>query len=113
MQNILFVFISYFLSIQMSFAVNVDAIKPPDGVVGEGGTSVDFITSAISYGIWLAAVLGVIGITWWGIEMILSVWEDEKLKKARKTVIYSIVGVVVAGLAYGVVNLVGNFRLPL
>lgn len=43
--------------------------------------------------------------------MILSVGEDEKLKKARKIIIYSIVGVAVAGLAYGVVRLIGNFRI--
>jgi hypothetical protein len=43
--------------------------------------------------------------------MILSVGEDEKRKKAKNTIVYAIIGVIVAGLAYGIVSLIGNFRI--
>lgn len=84
-------------------------IQQPAGTVSVDPVSI--MTNIISYSIGIAAVLGVIGITWWGIQMILAIWEDEKMKKARYIVLYSIVGVIVAWLAYGIVNLVGNFRI--
>ena len=69
------------------------------------------ITNIISYAIGITAILGVIGITWGGIQMILAVGEDEKMKKARYMIIFSLVGVVVSGMAYGIVNLIGNIRI--
>jgi hypothetical protein len=42
--------------------------------------------------------------------MILSSGEEEKMKKARYILIYSLIGVLVAGLAYGVVDIVSRFK---
>ncbi len=95
--------------IESSFADVGWAIVVPPGVITT--TPAVLIAKIITYAIGVAAILGVIGITWGGIQMILSVWEDEKLKKWRYIVLYSIVWVIVAGLAYSLVNLVGNIKL--
>jgi hypothetical protein len=49
--------------------------------------------------------------TWWGIQMILSVGEDEKQKKAKFMLIYSVVWVIVAGLAYSIVTIISSLRI--
>lgn len=87
------------------------SIDQPPGTIDVTGNVTTMIASIIKYGIGIAGILGVIGITWWGIQMVLSVGEDEKMKKARHIVIYSIVGVVLAGLAYSIVNLIWNVRI--
>ena len=43
--------------------------------------------------------------------MILATGEEEKFKKARHTMIYAFIGLIVAGLAYGAVNFVTNLKL--
>ena len=69
------------------------------------------IGSIIAWFIALTAVLTVLAITWGGVQMILATGEEEKFKKARYTMIYAFVGLLVAGLAYGAVNFVTNLNL--
>ena len=92
-----------------SYAVWGDFIAPP-GTIDIGSPS-EIISKIIVYIIGATWIGGVIGITWWGIQMIMSVWEDEKMKKWRYMVIYSIVGVILAGLAYSIVKLIWNLRI--
>ena len=37
--------------------------------------------------------------------------EDEKIKKSRKMIMYALIGLVITGLAYGVVDIVANLNL--
>lgn len=69
------------------------------------------IGAIIAWLIGLTAVLTVLAITWAGVQMILSTGEEEKFKKARHTMIYAFVGLIVAGLAYGTVNFITNVNL--
>jgi hypothetical protein len=59
----------------------------------------------------MTGVLAVLSITWAGIQLIMSVGDEEKMKKSRKTIIYSFIGVILSGLAYGIVTLLTNIRL--
>jgi hypothetical protein len=43
--------------------------------------------------------------------MILSTGDDEKMKKARYTIIYAFVGLVLAGLAYAIVEAITKMNL--
>ena len=61
----------------------------------------------------LTGVLAVIGITWSAIQMMLAVGEEEKFKKARYSMIYAFVGLVLAGLAYGIVTIITNMKITL
>lgn len=62
----------------------------------------------ITYFIGIIGVLAIIVITWAGIEMFLSVGQEEKFKKAKNTLIYALVGVGLAGWAFIIVNVVSN-----
>ncbi len=70
----------------------------------------EVVASIISFGISATAVLAVIAITWWAIQMILASGEEEKIKKWRKMIIFAFVGLIVAGLAYGVVKIITNLQ---
>lgn len=75
------------------------------------GSGINILTNTIAYAVWIAWVLWVIGITWWGIQMVLSSGEEEKVKKWRYILIYSLIGVLLSGLAYSIVAMITNFRL--
>lgn len=91
-----------------------------DPTAGNGGGGIlpvpnadgsDVIASIIAYGIGIAWVLWVIAITWAGIQMVFSAGDDEKVKKARYTIIYGLIGVFLAGAAYGIIKFVGTIQL--
>jgi hypothetical protein len=69
------------------------------------------LSSIITYAIGIAGILGIISMTWGGIQMVLSTGDDEKLKKGRSIMVYSLVGVILAGLAYTLVKIVGAIRI--
>lgn len=96
-------FISCMLIQEASALVEVTS---PTGLLVSTGDPSTAIASLIAGGIGIAAILGVISLTWAGIQMILAAGDDEKIKKAKQMILYSIVGVVLAGLAYGIVKVI-------
>ena len=64
------------------------------------------IAKIIAYFVMLTGVLTVISLTWAAIQMILAVWDDEKVKKARYMIIYSLIGLIISGIAYATVTFV-------
>jgi hypothetical protein len=74
-------------------------------------TSGKFIGGIIAWLIRITAVLTVLTITWAGVQMIFATGEEEKFKKARYTMIYAFIGLLVAGLAYGIVTFITNLNL--
>jgi hypothetical protein len=43
--------------------------------------------------------------------MVLAVGDEEKMKKSRYTMIYAFIGLLISGMAYGVVTLVTGLNL--
>lgn len=66
------------------------------------------IASLITFGIGVAGILAVIAITWAGIQMFLSIGDEAKYNKAKELMIYALVGVGLAGLAYLIVRIVSG-----
>lgn len=103
----------FWYSIVHTFAVPI-VISPtnnlPDINSSDPG---DSIASIISYGIGLVGILAIIWVTWWGIVIITGAGDEEKMKQWRKIVIYSLVGVFVAGIAYLAVSFFANLNLSL
>lgn len=85
-------------------------IYPPTALLPEieKDSPANMIAHIISYGIGLAAILAVIAITWAGITIIIGSGDDEQMKKWRKIIIFALVGVLLAGIAYLVVNMLAN-----
>lgn len=70
-----------------------------------------FIAGVIRYGIILTSILAAIGVTWAAISMILAHGDENKFKTAKNNLIYTLVGVGVAGLAYTIVKIITNLNL--
>lgn len=123
-------FIKFIIFIAILFAqffsvyadIKVVSPIPPAGVNGVNLPEVNNITgnregswrligAIISWFIGITAVLAIMSITWAAIQMVLAVGEDEKIKKARYTMIYSFIWLIVAWLAYGTVNFVVKLDL--
>lgn len=66
----------------------------------ENGSAVDIVSTFIALGLIAATVLCLVFIIFGGISFILSAGNEDKIKKAVQTIRYSIVGLVVAFIAY-------------
>jgi hypothetical protein len=103
----------FFLIFQDIFAISI-TVESPTGILpqhsgwSDSGTT---IANIISYAISLTAVLAVMAVTWWAIQMILASGEEEKVKKSRMIIIYAFVWLLIAGLAYGIVKMITNLQL--
>lgn len=98
------------LSVDSAFAIEV--IKPYNlDLPAINDTPETAIAAIIQYFILITGILAVMAITWGGIKFVLSTGDDEKMKKARYTVIYAFVGLVVAGLAYSIVEIITKIEL--
>lgn len=98
------------------FAFTDIEVVPPIGKiplpdVNEMWDSWDLIGTLIAWFIWLTAVLAILAITWAAIHMVLAVGDEEKMKKARYTMIYAFIWLFVSGMAYGAVTLVTGLNL--
>lgn len=74
----------------------------------EGGSAVDIIQTFIALGLIAATILCLVFIIIGGISFILSAGNEEKIKKAVHTIRYSIVGLIVAFIAYFLVLFVAR-----
>ena len=66
----------------------------------ENGSAVDIVSTFIALGLIAATILCLVFIIIGGISFILSAGNEDKIKKAVHTIRYSIVGLVVAFIAY-------------
>ena len=69
---------------------------------GDGGV----VQSAVNILLWVIGILAVIMIIWSGFRYIWSNGDSSKITNAKNTLIYSIVGLVIAIMAYAIVNFV-------
>jgi len=79
----------------------VDAVDP-----GGSGDLEGLITTIINVLLFLIGVLSVIMIIYGGFRFVTSGGSAESVKSAKNTILYSIVGLVVAILAFAIVNFV-------
>lgn len=78
-----------------------------NGVGGSGGTTLPaFITSIINILLFLIGAIAVIMIIVGGIRYVTSNGEQASITGAKNTILYAVVGLVVAVMAYAIVNFV-------
>ena len=112
------------LSLVLSFGLVAPAILPNNsqvayadaktqiqsGLKAAGGdtkdTSGTLITRVINVMLFIIGVLSVIMIVYGGILYVISAGDSGRVSKAKNTIMYAIVGLVVALLAYAIVNFV-------
>lgn len=78
-----------------------------ESVGGSGTTDAKtLINNIINVMLFLVGVLSVIMIIYGGIQYVISVGDSGKISKAKSTIQYAIVGLVVAILSYAIVNFI-------
>lgn len=81
----------------LPFESTSDATKPIILVVRE----------AIKY----VGILAILALSWGGIQFLTSMGNDEKVKGAKNTIIYALVGVLLSVVAYTIIDIVNSLRV--
>ncbi len=99
--------------------VPVGAVDPfqscaanPDSTIckGQGDSINSYLKTGVNVMLFLVGALAVIMIIYSGIQYVISAGDSGKVAKAKNTLTYSIVGLVIAFLAYAIVNwVIGQF----
>lgn len=69
-------------------------------------TLANFAQDIIKYFLEFVTLIGVIYVIYAGFQLMTWGWDEEKVKKARKTIIYVIAGIVLMWLAYALVSII-------
>lgn len=56
-------------------------------------------------------LLAILVLSWGGIQFLISIGSDEKVKHAKHTVIYALVGVLLSVVAYTIIDIVNSLRI--
>ena len=81
----------------------MNAIAPSDSTISDLPTVVNNIINIILY---IVGILAVVMVIFGGIQYATSAGDTAKVTKAKNTILYGIVGLVIAILAYAIVNFV-------
>jgi len=112
LENIIQRSLRIFIATSAAFALSASAVfaadewgmgPPPPGVPGNFDSAVMNATN------WLLGFVGMIAvlmIIWGGINYIGSAGNEDTARTAKKTITYGIMGVVIAGFAYAIVNVI-------
>ncbi len=69
-------------------------------------TLANFAQDIIKYFLGFVTLIGVIYVIYAGFQLMTGGWDEETVKKARKTIIYVIAGIVLMWLAYALVSII-------
>lgn len=87
----------------------IAAVTTPDGVP-EVKIDNDLVTTIFNVVLALAGAVAVVFIIWGGIQYTLSQGEPNKIKKAKDTLLYSIVGLIIVMFSFVILNyVIGKF----
>lgn len=73
----------------------------------------DFIVNVVNQFIQLIAVIAVFALIFSWVMYLVSMWEDEKVKKAKDWIIYSLIWVFLSLSAWWIINLLNNFKISM
>jgi len=80
------------------------------GIVKSGGTSGDtvsaFVQSIVNILLFIAGIISVVVIVVSGLRFVLSNGDASAVSKAKNAIIYAVIGLVVAIMAYAIVNFI-------
>ncbi len=74
----------------------------------ENGSVIDIVATFVALALVIAAILSLVYVIVGGISFILSAGNEEKIKNAMNTIRFSIIGLVVAFIAFFLVSFVAN-----
>ena len=105
-----------FSSLSFAFA---DSLPEPDpmGLPFEttGQATVESATAPIvkiiKYAIMYIGLFAILAISWGGIQFLTSMGNEEKVKGAKNTIIYALVGVLLSVVAYTIIDIINSLTI--
>jgi hypothetical protein len=74
-----------------------------------GGVPTDIEGGLMNLTNWILgfiSIIAVLFVIWGGAQYLTSVGDEDRMESGKRTVTYALMGVVIAGLAYGIINVV-------
>lgn len=89
---------------------SADFVMPaqPVGTPGDFGQSIVNLTNWV---LGFATMIAVLALIWGGMNYLTSAGDEEKAKSGKQTIKYALLGLIVAGIAYALVNVVVSIIL--
>ena len=87
--------------------IEAPAVIPTGGLEGDGAGAVA-VRNGLSLLIAAIAILSVIFLVWGGIKWITSAGDKAQLDTARKTIIFSLIGLILSFLSFGIIVFIGQ-----
>ncbi len=94
---------SMFLFINNAFAEGFEMGDPPEGVPLSFDNAVLNLTNWI---LGFVAMIAVLAVVWGGVMYIASAGDETKATTGKRVVTYALIGLVIAGIAYALVNVI-------
>ncbi|OIP54409.1 hypothetical protein AUK10_00870 [Candidatus Gracilibacteria bacterium CG2_30_37_12] len=98
-----------------SFVNAADVLPKPDpmGLPFEntGGDATFPIVKVIKETIKYIGILAILAISWGGLQFLTSIGNDEKVKHAKHTIIYALIGVLLSVMAYTIVDIINSLQI--
>lgn len=102
----------FFSFIPISLAASSSAIPTDDAcatqIIGSIGCIPYFLRNIVNAGFILAAVIAVVLIILSGIRLMLSGGDPEKVAHAKKSLTFTVIGLVIILLSFVIINLIGR-----
>lgn len=105
------VVLSMFFSIHTVFSAAFNGFDMPAQPAGTPG---DFAQSIVNITNWLlgfVAMIAVLALIWGGMNYLTSAGNEETAKSGKQTIKYALLGLIVAGISYALVNVVVSIIL--
>lgn len=77
-----------------------------DGLKDEVGDANALVKNIVNIILWVVGILSVVMLIWGGIRYITSAGDTNKVTSAKNTIMYAVIGLVIAILAYAITNFV-------
>ncbi len=111
----IFMVILFSLFCSFSLVNGADVLPQPDpmglpfeSIVGDATFPiVKVIKETIKY----IGILAILAISWGGLQFLTSIGNDEKVKHAKHTIIYALVGVILSVMAYRIVDIINSLQI--
>lgn len=86
---------------QLAAEVTPPTLSPSTNVTVD---PVTIVTRIINYAFFFLGAIALVFVIWGGVQFILSGGDAEKTTKARNTLLYAVIGIIVVVLAWAIVN---------
>jgi hypothetical protein len=92
---------------ELAFSIGNWTIQPPSGVPdGRPGMFGIIINTVINLLLVAAVLIGLLFLIWGGIDYITSEGQKEKISRARRKIMFALIGIIVAFLAFAAISFV-------